>query len=81
MKPLHNNKVVKGLQELITRCVGLGESLVVWKLGRHALCTGKEMRPMAQIGEYEIDQVILGLGSDANVLLKQTWEYMGRPTL
>ena len=35
----------------------------------------------AQTGEYEMDQVILDLGSDAKILLKQTWECMGRPTL
>ena len=35
----------------------------------------------AQIGEYEMDQVILDLGLDVNVLPKQTWECMGRPTL
>ena len=34
-----------------------------------------------QIGEYEMDQVVLDLGSDANVLPKQTWERMGRPVL
>ena len=28
-----------------------------------------------------MDQVILDLGSDANVLPKQTWERMGKPTL
>ena len=28
-----------------------------------------------------MDQVILDLGSDANVLPKKTWEHMGRPTL
>ncbi len=39
------------------------------------------MRLIAQIGEYETGQVILDLGSDANVLLKQTWERMGMPTL
>lgn len=39
------------------------------------------MRLIAQIGEYEIDQVILDLGSDVNVLPKQTWDRMGRPTL
>ena len=33
--------------------------------------TGQEMRMTAQIGEYEMDQVILDLGSDANVLPKQ----------
>jgi len=39
------------------------------------------MRITAQIGEYEMDKVILELGSDANVLPKQTWEHMGSPTL
>ena len=34
-----------------------------------------------QIEEYEMDQVILDLGSDVNVLPKQTWERMGRLTL
>jgi len=27
-----------------------------------------------------MDQIILDLGSDANVLPKQTWECMGKPT-
>ena len=39
------------------------------------------MRLTAQISEYEMDQVILDLGSDVNVLPKQTWQHMGRPTL
>lgn len=39
------------------------------------------MRSMVQIGEHEMDQVILDLGSDVNVLPKNTWECMGRPTL
>lgn len=39
------------------------------------------MRPMVQISEYEMDQVILDLGSDANILPKQTWERMDKPTL
>ena len=55
MKLLHDSKVVKGLQELITRCARSGEPRVVWKLGKHALCTGREMRLTAQIGEYEMD--------------------------
>jgi len=44
MKLLRDNKAIKGLQELITRCAGLGELRIVWKLGKHALCTGREMR-------------------------------------
>ena len=34
-----------------------------------------------QIGDYEIDQVILDLGSDANVLPRKKWQRMGEPKL
>jgi len=83
MKLLHDRKAMKGLQEVITRYVGTmpGEPCVVRKLEKHMTKTGREMRLTTQIGEYEMDQVILDLGSDMNVLPKQTWECMGRPTL
>ena len=35
----------------------------------------------AQIGDYEMNQVILDLGLDVNVLPKQTWQRMGEPKL
>ena len=54
---------------------------MVQKLGKHALQSGWEMWLTTQIGEYEMDQVILDLGSDANVLPKQTWQCVGRPAL
>lgn len=81
MKPLCDKNAAKGLQELITRCAGSGEPHIFQKLGKHALCTGREMRLTTQIREYEMDQVILDLGSDVNVLPKKTWARMGRPTL
>lgn len=81
MKLLRDNKEVKGLQELITRCTGSGEPCMVWKLGKHDLRTRREMRMTAQIGEYEMDLVILDLGSDVNVFPEQPWERMGRHTL
>jgi len=34
-----------------------------------------------QIGEYEMEQFFLDLGSDANVLPKKMWERMVRTTL
>ena len=34
--------------------------------------TGKEMRMNIQIGYYEVDLIILDLGSDVNILTKQT---------
>jgi hypothetical protein len=43
--------------------------------------TNREFRFNAQIGEYNIDNVILDLGSDVNVLPKKTWEMMGKPKL
>jgi len=41
---------------------------MVWKLRKHALHIGMEMRLSTQIGEHEMDQVILDLGLDTNVL-------------
>jgi len=85
MKLLRNSKAVKGLQELINQCTSkekaTDEPCVVKNLGKHKARTRCEMRLTAQIGEYEMDQVILDLGSDTDVLPKQTWERMGRPML
>ena len=39
------------------------------------------MKLTAQIGEFEMDEVVLDLGSEVNVLTKQTWEQMGSPQL
>src|SRR5882757_7727394 len=39
------------------------------------------MRLNVQIGEYDMTDVILDLGSDFNVLPKQTWGQMGKPSL
>lgn len=39
------------------------------------------MRLIAQIGEFEMEQIVLDIGFDVNILTKQTWEAMGRPTL
>jgi len=72
MKLLRDSKAVKGLQKLINRCAGTtpGEPRVVRKLGKHTTRIGREMRLTVRIGEYEMDQVILDLGSNVNVLPK-----------
>ena len=41
----------------------------------------KDMRMNVQIRDYEVDSVILDLGSDVNILTKKTWQLMGKPTL
>lgn len=85
MKLLCDRKAVKVLQELIKKCVGKENSpdghYIVCKIGKNKARIRREMRLTAQIGDYEMDQVILDLGSNANVLPKQTWERMGRPAL
>lgn len=85
MTMLCNRKAVKRLQELINKCIGKENApegpCVVRKINKHKERIGREMRLTAQIGEYEIDQVILDLGLNANVLPKQTWERMGRSKL
>jgi hypothetical protein len=43
--------------------------------------TNKELHLNAQIREYEIDYVVLDLGSKVNVMMKQTWALMGKPKL
>jgi hypothetical protein len=43
--------------------------------------TNKELHLNAQIGEYDIDYVVLDLGSEVNVMTKQTWALMGKPKL
>lgn len=47
-------------------------------IGKHKLRTGHKMRLTMKIGDYEMDQVILDLGSNVNVFPKKTWERMGR---
>ena len=42
---------------------------------------GQEMHLTAHIGTYEMDQVILDLGSDPNVLPKKIWQHMGETKL
>ena len=42
------------------------------------LKTGCELRMIAQIGDYDMDYIILDLGSDVNILTRQTWETMGK---
>ena len=43
--------------------------------------TGHELRMNAQISDYDMDYIILYLGSDVNILTCQTWEIMCKPCL
>lgn len=39
------------------------------------------MRLSAVIGSYEMDEIVLDLGSEVNVMTKQTWDIMAKPKL
>ena len=42
------------------------------------LNTGRELIMTAQIGDYNMDYIILYLGFDVNIVTRQTWEGMGK---
>ena len=43
--------------------------------------TNKELNLNAQIGECDLYYVVLDLGSEVNVMMKQTWALMGNPKM
>jgi hypothetical protein len=43
--------------------------------------TSREFRLNANIGDFNMGDIILDLGSKVNVLPKKTWKCMGYPTL
>ena len=80
MKLLRNQNALNELQKLIASCEPQRSSGIEKTVNR-VRRTGREMRLHAQIGEYDMTDIILELGSEVNVLTKQTWEQMGKPTL
>ena len=71
LKILRNQKALSELQKVIASCEpqhGSGQAKPVHRVRR----TGREMRLNAQIGEYEMTDVILDLGLEVNVLTKKT---------
>ena len=80
MKLLRNQDALKELQKVLAFCDPqrrVDKEKNVNRVRR----TGREMRLNVQIGEYDMTDVILDLGSEVNVLTKQTWEQMGKPAL
>lgn len=74
MKLLHNQQVVDNLQVVLDSCkkkvAPTTKIKDVHKIYKQKRRTGREMWLTTQIGDYEMEKVILDLGSDANVLPK-----------
>jgi hypothetical protein len=84
IKLIQDERIVQELQNLI-RQYELGKidpllNRAVHQIGKKRR-TNKELNFNAQIGEYEIDYVVLDLGSEFNVMTKQTWALVGKPKM
>ena len=84
IKLIHDESIVQELQNLIRQYeLGMIDPLLnreVHQIGKKRR-KNKELHLNAQIGEYEIDYVVLELGSEVNVTTKQTWALMGKSKL
>jgi hypothetical protein len=81
---IKDRKSIQELQNLVRHYeIGRVDSLLnksVHQLSKKRRMN-KELHLNSQIGEYDIDYVVLDLGSEVNVMKKQTWALMGKPKL
>jgi hypothetical protein len=81
VKFLNDKNYLQVLQSLLEKC-NFGEEGV--KRLKH-VCkkrrTNREFRLNENIGDFDMGDIILDLGSEVNVLSKKTWEVMGEPQL
>jgi hypothetical protein len=81
IKLVQDESVVQELQNLI-RQYELGKIDPLMNRALHQIGKkrrkNKELHLNAQIGEYDIDYVVLDLVSEVNVMTKQTWALMGK---
>jgi hypothetical protein len=82
IKLIKDESVVQELQNLIRQYdlekVDPLLSRVVHQVSKKRR-TNKEIHLNAQIRDYDIDYVVLNLGSEVNVMMKQAWALMGKP--
>jgi len=81
---IKDEKSIQELQNLV-RQYEIGRVDTLLNRGVHQVSkirrTNKELHLNAQIGEYDIDYVVLDLGSEVNVMTNKTWVLMGKPKL
>ena len=81
---IKDESTVQQLQKLIKQ-YELGNIYPLLNKAIHQLSkkrrTNKDLHLNAQIEYYDIDYVVLDLGSKVNVMTKQNWALMGKPKL
>ena len=73
LKLMRDERALREMQSLTDKCehpVSQDAANIAIHQIKKYIWTGKEMRLSAQIGEYDMDEVILDLGSEVNVLTK-----------
>jgi hypothetical protein len=81
---IKDEKAIQELQNLV-RQYEIGRVDPLMNKAVHQLSkkirTNKELHLYARVREYDIDYVVLDLGSEVNVMMKQTWALMEKPKL
>jgi hypothetical protein len=75
---------VKILQNILEKCSSETKEKIEPKKFNHIHTrrrTSREFRLNANIGDFNMGDIILYLGSEVNVLPMKTWQCMGEPTL
>jgi hypothetical protein len=84
VKLLKDPSSVKILQNILERCNTKGEGKLEKKIVNDLHTrrrTSREFRLNANIGDFNMGDIILDLGSEVNFLPNNTWKCMGEPTL
>jgi hypothetical protein len=84
IKMLSDPLSAKILQNILEKCTSETKQKLELKTVNHLHTrrrTNREFRLNANIGDFNMGDVILDLGSEVNVLPKTTWQCMGEPTL
>jgi hypothetical protein len=84
VKLLNDPSSVKILKNILERCNTEAEGKLEQKTVNHLHSRrriSREFRLNANIGDFNMGDIILDLGFEVNFLPKNTWQCMGEPTL
>jgi hypothetical protein len=84
VKVLNDPSSVKILQKILEKCSIETEGKLEQKIVNHLHTkrrTSREFRLNENIGDFNMGDITLDLGSEVNVLPKKTWKFLGEPTL
>jgi hypothetical protein len=79
VKLLNNKNSLQVIHSLLEKCNSGEKGVKTINLVREKRRKSKEFRLNANIGYFNMGDIILYLGSEVNVLPKKTWEDMGEP--